>query len=114
MLRQPAPGERFARKAFKGHVLISCDGAMWQTQFRDISASGALLEKPDSADLQSGDSVHLEIVPDSGQTIALVGKLVRVTDATLAIQFRAIPDDSEAPLWQLLGEHAEGSELPEY
>lgn len=110
MLKEKLPGERYQRMGLQAEVIILKRGASWDVHGIDISATGMFVSKPDQwPDVVDGD-FGLEVVLDEG-TISLAGRVARKDGQGIAFEFTRIPPDSEAPLWSLLGEYADATEL---
>lgn len=111
MLREKQPGERYQRMPLDAEVLLLQQGCSWDTQGIDISATGLLVIRPPHwDDFREDLEFNLELVLGDGETISLVGRVVRVDDKGVALVFTRIPPESEAPLWRLLGAFADATE----
>ena len=94
----------------EAEVIILKRGASWDVHGIDISATGVFVSKPERwPDVVDGD-FGLEVVLEDG-TISLAARVSRRDGQGIAFEFTRIPPDSEAPLWNLLGEYADATEL---
>jgi hypothetical protein len=110
MLKQPATGERACRMRVDACALLLYRGEAWETRVNDISASGVLIERPRGFPGGADAQINLEIILDNGGTVAVSGRVARVADRVMGVEFTNIPAWSQAPLWHLLGEYAEQTE----
>ncbi len=110
MLKSKRPGERYRRLALKAEVAVLRRGELWESEVVDISASGMLIARPEDWEGSLGDAMGLELILPEGDTLSLMGAVVRYDGETIGIEFTRIPPDSEIPLWKLLGIHGESTE----
>jgi hypothetical protein len=91
-------------------ALLLYRGNAWDSLVEDISASGILVRRPPGWAADKDASLHLELILDAGGTIAVHGRVARLTNKDIGIEFTHIPAWSQAPLWNLLGDFADSTE----
>lgn len=97
----------------KADVLLLRAGRAWACSAIDLSATGMSLEQPADFSGALDDHVRVEVLLSGNRTMQLVGKLARLQDQLIGIEFSRIPEASEANLWGLLGEYADWVEALE-
>ena len=100
-------GLRPARMAIRSAVFISSGQHGWSSEIEDISATGVLVTKPDHWNGRPGDVYALDMLIGDALDIHVEAALVRVTGTQLGFTYARIPEDKEAPLWNLLGGYAD-------
>lgn len=100
-------GLRPARMAIRSAVFISSGRHGWSSEIQDISATGVLVSKPEHWNGRTGDVYALDMLIGDALDIHVEAALVRVTDTQLGFTYARIPEDKEAPLWNLLGGYAD-------
>lgn len=110
MLKPLKSGERYQRMPMDACALLLYRGHAWDSEVVDISASGTLVRRPPGWSADHGSDLNLELILDDGGTIALHGKVARLTSHDIGIEFTHIPAWSQAPLWNLLGDCADATE----
>ena len=98
---------RPARMAIRSAVFISSGQQGWSSEIEDISATGVLVSKPEHWSGRIGDVFALDMLIGEALDIHVEAALVRVTDNSLGFTYARIPEDKEAPLWNLLGGYAD-------
>jgi hypothetical protein len=93
--------------AIRSAVLISSGHNAWSSEIEDISATGVLVAKPDNWNGKTGDLHALDMLIGESLDIHVEARLVRVTETQLGFAYARIPEDKEAPLWNLLGGYAD-------
>lgn len=107
MDRGKPKGLRPARMALRSAVFISNGHNAWSSEIEDISATGVLVARPDSWEGAPGDVYALDMLIAESLDIHLEARLVRITPQQLAFAYARIPENKEAPLWNLLGGYAD-------
>ncbi|HET9834797.1 MAG TPA: PilZ domain-containing protein [Rhodanobacteraceae bacterium] len=110
---RPAPratGLRHARMKSHIAVLMSRRGDVWATELEDISATGVLLACPPNWKGEPGDLWVLDMLFHEDLNIHLEARVARVSDDYIGFAFARIPEDKQAPLWELLGGYADALE----
>ena len=93
-------------------VLMLRSGELWDSEVIDISATGVLIKRPVNWEGELGEQLGLELLLGEFDTIGVFATISRIDDDTIAFQYSRIPVRSEAPLWNLLGVHADTMEVP--
>ncbi len=104
-------GARSQRMNLNAEVLLLRQGELWETEVIDISATGVLIKRPEEWDCQIGDQLGLELLLGEHDTIGVFATVCRIDDDEIAFQYSRIPVRSEIPLWNLLGIHADTTEI---
>jgi len=105
-----ATGLRHARMKSQIAVLLSRRGDVWATELEDISATGALLARPNNWKGAHGDLWVLDMLFQENLNIHLEARVARVSEDRIGFAFARIPEDKQAPLWELLGGYADALE----
>ena len=100
-------GLRPARMSIRSAVFISSGHTAWSSEIEDISATGVLVGKPDNWSGTIGNHYALDMLIGESLDIHIEARLARVTDSQLGFAYARIPEDKEAPLWNLLGGYAD-------
>lgn len=100
-------GLRHARMKRQTAVLMSRRGDVWTTELDDISATGALLARPDNWEGEAGELWVLDMLFHDNLNIHLEARIARVSRDRIGFEFARIPEDKQAPLWNLLGGYAD-------
>jgi len=100
-------GLRHARMKRQTAVLMSRRGDVWTTELEDISATGALLARPDRWQGEPGDLWVLDMLFHDNLNIHLEARVARLSQQRIGFEFARIPEDKQAPLWNLLGGYAD-------
>jgi len=103
-------GLRHARMKSQIAVLLSRRGDVWATELEDISATGALLARPNNWKGAHGDLWVLDMLFQENLNIHLEARVARISDDRIGFAFARIPEDKQAPLWELLGGYADALE----
>ncbi len=98
---------RPARMRIDSTVLMSRGEASHSTELVDISATGALLRRPPDWQGSVGQAWVLDMLFGRGLHIYLEAQVARVAPRHLGLAFTRIPEDKQAPLWNLLGGYAD-------
>ncbi|HEY0232737.1 MAG TPA: PilZ domain-containing protein [Dokdonella sp.] len=98
---------RPARMPIRSAVYLSRGSQAWSSEIENISATGVLVARPESWSGRIGDLYALDMLFDEALDIHVEARLARVTEAELAFAYARIPEDKEAPLWNLLGGYAD-------
>ena len=88
-------------------VYISSGQNAWSSEIEDISATGVLVTKPDNWQGAIGDLFALDMLICDSLDIHVEARLARITEGRLGFAYARIPEDREAPLWNLLGGYAD-------
>ena len=102
-----APGLRHARMKRQTTVLMSRRGDVWATELEDISATGVLLARPENWKGEPGDLWVLDMLFHDDLNIHLEAHVARLSGDCIGFAFARIPEDKQAPLWNLLGGYAD-------
>lgn len=100
-------GLRHARVRRQTAVLMSRRGDVWATELEDISATGALLARPDQWQGEAGDLWVLDMLFHDNLNIHLEARVARMSEQRIGFEFARIPEDKQVPLWNLLGGYAD-------
>lgn len=106
----PGNGFRHARMKSQIAVLLSRRGDVWATELEDVSATGALLARPGNWKGEPGDLWVLDMLFQENLNIHLEARVARVSAERIGFAFARIPEDKQAPLWELLGGYADALE----
>ena len=98
---------RPARMSIRSAVLISSGLNAWSSEIEDISATGVLVAKPENWHGRVDDVFVLDMLIGEALDIHVDARLARVTDTQLGFAYERIPENKEAPLWNLLGGYAD-------
>lgn len=98
---------RSARMPIRSAVFLSRGGNAWSSEVLNISASGVLVGRPQAWEGRIGDRYALDMLFGERLDIHVEARLTRVTGEELAFAYERIPEDKEAPLWELLGGYAD-------
>ena len=101
---------RHARMVRQTAVLMSRRGDVWQTDLADISATGVRLSRPTEWHGQAGEVWVLDMLFQENLNIHLEARVARVSEDRIGFAFARIPEDKQAPLWELLGGYADALE----
>lgn len=104
-------GARSQRMNLNADVLMLRSGELWDSEVVDISATGVLIKRPADWDGELGDQLGLELLLGEHDTIGVFATVSRIDEETIAFQYSRIPVRSEIPLWNLLGIHADTTEI---
>jgi hypothetical protein len=100
-------GFRHARKPMLSAVLLIHGAEAWSSEVADISATGALVARPDGWDGKIGDLYALDMVIGDELNIHVDATVARITPHHLGFAYARIPPEKEVPLWNLLGGYAD-------
>lgn len=98
---------RPARMRIETTVLMSQGTASHPTELVDISATGVLLRRPLGWQGGPGESWVLDMIFGHDLHIHLEAAVARVSERHIGMAFTRIPEDKQAPLWNLLGGYAD-------
>lgn len=104
---QARAGLRHARMKRHTAVLMSRHGDAWTVELEDISATGVLLSRPEGWAGHPGDLWVLDMLFGVDLNIHLEARVARCSDDRIGLAFARIPEDKQAPLWNLLGGYAD-------
>jgi hypothetical protein len=107
----PAIRLRHARMPNHSTVLMSRGGHTWNSEIENISATGVCVRRPNGWDFAPGVDFVLDMLIGDALTINVEATLVRLTRSHLGFAYARIPEDKEAPLWNLLGGYADRLEV---
>jgi hypothetical protein len=93
--------------SIRSAILMSSGGSAWSSEIQDISATGVLVGRPDGWTGKVGDLYALDMLFGDALDIHVEARLARVTEDQLGFAYARIPEDKEAPLWNLLGGYAD-------
>ncbi len=104
---------RYARKPIEATCVMFYQGHAHVMHVVNISASGILLNgsKAGELGLEVGSQCVLEIIINEEFNLNVDAELVRIDDDGLAMCYTHIPEDKQVPLWRLLGEHVDKTEI---
>lgn len=100
-------GLRPARMSIRSAVFINSGNNAWSSEIEDISATGVLVGRPNHWLGRIGDLYALDMLIGESLDIHVEARLARVTENQLGFAYARIPEDKEAPLWNLLGGYAD-------
>lgn len=103
---------RHTRMPIRSTVLVCKGGNAWASEIENISATGALIARPDDWSGNAGDTCALDLLIGEDLHIHLEATVVRVTAEHVGLAYTRIPEDNEAALWSLLGRYADHLERP--
>ncbi|MGF6492836.1 hypothetical protein ABIE56_000993 [Luteibacter sp. 621] len=98
---------RHARMKVQTAVLMSRGGEAHPTDLVDISATGALLRRPAGWRGEAGQTWILDMVFGHDLHINVEARVVRAGARQIGMEYSLIPEDKQAPLWELLGGYAD-------
>lgn len=98
---------RHSRMPIRSTVLVSRGALSWVSEVENISATGALILRPDGWQGTAGDTCVLDLLLGEDLHINLEASVVRVSADHIGFEYTRIPEDKEAELWSLLGRHAD-------
>jgi hypothetical protein len=93
---------QFRRIPFDGEVRLYSDRAMWTTRLIDISLRGALVDRPDGWEGQSGKRQRLDLRVATGLIISVAGLIAHVSPRFIGYRFDKIDLDSFVRLKRLV------------
>lgn len=102
---------RPARMRIKTTVLMSHGDESHPTDLIDISATGALVLRPNEWFGSPGESWVLDMIFGDDLHIHLEAKVARVSERHVGFAYTRIPEDKQVPLWNLLGGYADILEM---
>ncbi len=106
----PSGKLRHARLRIETTVLMSRGSEAFPTELEDISATGVLLRRPTNWSGQAGQTWVLDMIFSRDLHIHLEAVVARVSHEWVGLAYTRIPDDKQAPLWNLLGGYADALE----
>jgi hypothetical protein len=98
---------RHARMKVQTAVLMSRGGEAHPTDLVDISATGAMLRRPLGWRGEAGQTWILDMVFGHDLHIHMEAMVARVSARQIGMAYTLIPEDKQAPLWELLGGYAD-------
>jgi PilZ domain len=98
---------RHARMKVQTAVLMSRGGEAHPTDLVDISATGAMLRRPLGWRGEPGQTWILDMVFGHDLHIHMEAMVARVSARQIGMAYTLIPEDKQAPLWELLGGYAD-------
>jgi len=102
---------RPARMRIETTVLMSRGDESHPTELVDISATGVLLRRPLGWEGELGQSWILDMIFGHDLHIHLEAQVARISERHLGFAYTRIPEEKQAPLWNLLGGYADILEL---
>lgn len=105
--RPDAERLRPARMPIRSAIFMSCGSSAWSSEIEDISATGVLVRRPEAWGGKVGDLYALDMLIGESVDIHVEARLARITEDCLGFAYERIPEDKEAPLWNLLGGYAD-------
>jgi hypothetical protein len=104
----PQPGPlRPARMRIETTVLMSHGAQSHPTELVDISATGLLLRRPLGWRGENDQVWILDMIFGLDLHIHLEARVVRTSMRHIGLTYSFIPEDKQAPLWNLLGGYAD-------
>ncbi|MEO6968524.1 MAG: PilZ domain-containing protein [Rhodanobacteraceae bacterium] len=100
-------GLRHARMKRHTAVLMIRRDEAWTAELEDISATGVMLSRPDGWRGEPGDLWVLDMLFGVDLNIHLEARVARLSGGRIGMEFARIPEDKQAPLWNLLGGYAD-------
>jgi hypothetical protein len=100
-------GFRHARKPMRSAVLLIHGAEAWPSEVEDISATGAMVMRPEGWQGKIGDLYALDMVIGEELNIHVDATVARITTHHLGFAYSRIPPEKEIPLWNLLGGYAD-------
>lgn len=88
-------------------IFISSGSHAWSSEIEDISATGVLVLRPEAWVGRVGELFALDMLIGESLNIHVEARLARATADQLGFAYARIPEDKEAPLWNLLGGYAD-------
>ena len=101
------PATRHARMKIRSAVLMMHGADAWSSELVDISATGVLVNRPEDWRGRPGDLFVLDMLIGEELNIHVEATVARVTGEHVGFAYARIPEDREAPLWNLLGGYAD-------
>lgn len=98
---------RHARMKIDSAALISHRHGAWSSELEDISATGVRVSRPADWSGEVGDRVTLDMLVGDTLNIHVEATVARISANHIGIAYDRIPEDKEAPLWNLLGGYAD-------
>lgn len=104
MLDDTVHGIRHRRVNIDATVQIMQGNTVTQTRVQDLSATGLQTDIPSDWQGHIDTTYILDIILDNGLQIHLIANLKRMHEHALGFEYAEIPESSQGPLWELLGE----------
>jgi hypothetical protein len=98
---------RPARMQIETTVLMSRGLQSHPTELVDISATGALVRRPQRWRGDTGEAWVLDMIFGRDLHIHLEAVVARLSDRHIGFAYTTIPEDKQVPLWNLLGGYAD-------
>jgi len=98
---------RPARMQIETTVLMSRGLQSHPTELIDISATGALVRRPQRWHGETGEAWVLDMIFGRDLHIHLETVVARLSDRHIGFVYTSIPEDKQVPLWNLLGGYAD-------
>ncbi|WP_049622840.1 PilZ domain-containing protein [Frateuria defendens] len=98
---------RSARMRIETTVLMSHGEQSHPTELVDISATGAMLRRPLGWVGELGQPWMLDMIFGRDLHIHLEAVVARISDRHIGMAYSRIPEEKQAPLWNLLGGYAD-------
>ncbi|MEX1828822.1 PilZ domain-containing protein [Luteibacter sp. CQ10] len=99
--------ERHARMKVPAAVLMSRGHEAFSTDLIDISATGVLLKRPQRWSGAVGQVWILDVVFAHDLHINMEAEVARASARQIGLKYSLIPEEKQAPLWELLGGYAD-------
>ena len=106
MKEEALHGIRPRRVPVDGSIQIMQGDLVAVTRVQDLSATGLRVEMPREWRGQEGPNYILDLFLDNDRHIHLKAALKRIQPDALGFEYQEIPDESQAVLWEILGENA--------
>lgn len=110
-------GMRYSRTEISATCLLIYKGRSYMMNVHNISASGILLDSLENnahLKLKVESQCVLEIVVNDTFNFNVEAEVIRFNDNMIALRYTKIPENKQAGLWKLLGEHVHLVERFEY
>jgi len=88
-------------------VLMMHGPDSWSSEIEDISSTGVLVTRPENWNGCLGDLYNLDMLIGDDLNIHVEATVARITPHHIGFAYARIPEDKEAPLWNLLGGYAD-------
>ncbi len=99
-------GIRPRRVPVDGSIQIMQGDLLEVARVRDLSATGLRVEMPRGWRGKEGPNYILDLFLDDDRHIHMKASLKRILSDSLGFEYQEIPDESQAALWDILGEAA--------
>lgn len=93
---------QYRRIPFVAEVVVSYSANQWHCGLEDISLKGLLILAPDSAEAQTDEPCHIDLVLGEGATISMQAKISHTTESHWGLQWENIDLEGLTHLRRLL------------